>query len=560
MAIKPGIDASPSTRRHSPGNTVIRCGSVCGNGFPDCFLSDFRRAGSYQWMKGTDWTHGAFLMLWLRHENRNGRRASATRPLPLKVPMPKRSPNCRFPMLHKVFSPLAGLFLASWTVAAEPVAVNFEEHIKPIFREHCLKCHGEDEQKADLSLQTQASALKGGSGGAGVVAGRSGQSLIFQVITDPDDDNRMPPKKPMISQAQIALIQKWIDSGLRETSASASMVAERDLSFKPLANAGAKPSEPAMPGTLPPVKLPPLKRPLPVLTLDASPWAPLAAVAGQDHVRLMNLETQKEAGVLAFPEGEPHLLRFSRDGAVLMAAGGRPVELGKVVLFEVKTGKRLATLGDEVDAVLAADLSADQKSVALGGSGKVVKVYDTANGKLRYKITKHTDWILAVAFSPDGKTLATADRAGGLHLWEAASGRVLLSLNDHKAAIRALDWRADSKLLASAAEDGRIIWWDVKDGWPAITKTDAHPPVRPPGTYGKIANGVLAARFDHEGRLCTAGRDHKIRVWDAAGKEVQSFALADAQPLSAALSFDGKKVIGGDTAGQVHFWELAAKK
>ena len=454
---------------------------------------------------------------------------------------------------------LLGLFPLS-LVAAEPEAVNFEEHIKPIFREHCLKCHGEDEQKADLSLQTHASTLKGGGGGAGVVAGRSGQSLIFQVITDADDDNRMPPKKPMIPQAQIALIQKWIDSGLRETSASASMVAERDLSFKPVANAGAKPLEPAMPGALPEVKLPPMKRPLPVLTLDTSPWAPLAAVAGQDHVRLMNLETRKEAGLLPFPEGEPHLLRFSRDGAVLMAAGGRPVELGKVVLFDVKSGKRLAALGDEVDAVLAADLSADQKSVALGGSGKVVKVYDTANGKLRYKITKHTDWIMAVAFSPDGKTLATADRAGGLHLWEAATGRALLSLNDHKTSIRALDWRADSKLLASAAEDGVIIWWDVKDGWPAITKTDAHPPVRPPGMYGKIANGVLAARFDHEGRLCTAGRDHKIRVWDAQGKEVQSFAVTDAQPLSAALSFDGKKVIGGDTAGQVHVWEIAAKK
>ena len=74
------------------------------------------------------------------------------------------------------------------------------------------------------------------------------------------------------------------------------------------------------------------------------------------------------------------------------------------------------------------------------------------------------------------------------------------------------------------------------------------------------ANGVLAARFDHEGRLCTAGRDRKVRLWDAGGKELQSFAVTDAQPLSAALSFDGKKVIGGDTAGNVHFWSLEAKK
>lgn len=443
--------------------------------------------------------------------------------------------------------------------AAEPEVVNFEEHIKPIFREHCLKCHGEDEQKADLNLQTHASALKGGSGGAALVAGRAGQSLLFKSITDPDDGARMPPKKPMIPQAQIALIQRWIDSGLRETSASASLVAARDLSFKPVSGAGLKPAEPAMPGPLPEVKLPQMRRPMPVLTLDASPWAPLVAVAGQEHVRLFHAETQQEAGRLPFPEGEPHLVRFSRDGAVLMVAGGRPVESGKVVLFDVKTGKRLSSLGDEVDAVLSADLSADQKSVALGGSGKVVKVYDTGTGKLRYKIQKHTDWIMAVSFSPDGKTLATADRAGGLHLWEASSGRILLSLNEHKASIRALDWRADSRMLASAGEDGNIIWWDVKDGWPAITKANAHPPARKPGTYGRIANGVLAARFDHAGRLCTAGRDSTVRLWDPQGRELQSFALTGAQPLSAALSFDGKTVVGGDTAGEVHFWNVTPK-
>lgn len=446
------------------------------------------------------------------------------------------------------------------TSAAAVDSVNYEEHIKPIFRQHCLNCHGEDKQKADLNLQSYATALKGGSGGAALVAGRSSQSLLFKSITDADDDARMPPKKPAIPQEQIAMIQKWIESGLKEASISQSLVAERDLSFKPSLNSSAKPKTPAMPEALPEVRLPQMKRPLAVLTLDLSPWAPLVALAAQDHVRLMNIDTQSEMGRLPFPEGEPHMLRFSRDGLVLMAAGGKPVELGKVVLFDVKTGNRLATIGDEVDSVLAADLSPDQKSVALGGAGKVVKVYDTTNGKLRYKIEKHTDWIMAVAFSPDGKTLATADRTGGLHLWDAASGRALLSLNEHKASVRALDWRADSKLLVSAGEDGLIIWWDAKDGWPAISKPNAHPPIRQPGTYGKLPNGVVAARFDAEGRLCTAGRDHTIRVWDAGGTEVQSFLLKNTQPLCAALSHKGDKIIGGDTAGEVHFWTLAPKK
>ncbi len=474
------------------------------------------------------------------------------------------SPKSRFSSVRfnvpTICRGLAGtVALLAWVspcAAAEPEAVNYDEHIKPIFRQHCLSCHGDDKQRADLNLQSFVTTLKGGTGGAAVVAGRASQSLLFKSITDPNDEARMPPKKPAIPAAQIALIQKWIDTGLRESAGGKSLVSERDLSFKPAAEAGKMPAVPAMPEKLPEVRVPTTLRPLPVLALDASPWAPLLAVAGQEHVRLINVETQAEVGRLAFPEGLPQMLRFSRDGAVLMAAGGRPVESGRVVLFDVKTGKRLAVIGDEVDSVLAADLSADQQFVALGGSGKVVKVYSTADRTLKYKITKHTDWITAVAFSPDGKQLVTADRAGGLHLWDAGSGRALLTLAEHKASIRALDWRADSKLLASAGEDGLLIWWDVTDGWPAVSKPNAHPPTRPAGFYGKLPNGVLAARFDQNGNLCSVGRDRTVRLWDAKGAPIKSFPLPHGQPLCAAISHDAKTLVAGDSIGGIRFWKV----
>jgi WD40 repeat protein len=71
---------------------------------------------------------------------------------------------------------------------------------------------------------------------------------------------------------------------------------------------------------------------------------------------------------------------------------------------------------------------------------------------------------------------------------------------------------------------------------------------------------VLAARFDREGRLCTAGRDHTIRLWDTTGAQIDAVSIPDAQPLSAVLSNDGTKLIGGDTSGQIHFWKLKAAK
>ncbi|MCX6851882.1 MAG: hypothetical protein NTY98_23530 [Verrucomicrobia bacterium] len=440
-------------------------------------------------------------------------------------------------------------FLLTSAHAADAV-ITYDEHIKPIFREHCLKCHGDDEQKADLNLANFTAVLKGGSGDKAVIAGRASQSLLFTAITAEDDAERMPPKKAAIPAPQIELIREWIQGGLRESSASKSLIAERDTTFTPTTDIKLD-GPPPMPESLPPFTPPALKRPLPIVAMAASPRAPLIAVAGHEHVRFLDATTQREIGALTFPEGQPNVIRFSADGRVLMVAGGKPVQSGSVVLFDVKTGKRLTTIGDETDAVLAADLSPDQQFVALGGSGKIVKIYGTADGKLRHKLTKHTDWITALAFSPDGKKLASSDRAGGIHLWDPTGGGILLSLSEHKASVRALAWRSDSKMLASGGEDGLLIWWDAKDGWPAITKTNAHPPERPQGSYGKIPNGVLALAFGPKGELLSAGRDNQARLWDASGGSVKSFSSGGILPLQTTITFDGKGLFAGGADGLV---------
>ena len=440
--------------------------------------------------------------------------------------------------------------------AAEKTTPNYDEHIKPVLHQYCFKCHGDDKQEADLNMQGYASLMRGGGSGKVVEAGRSSQSVLFQAITNPDAEARMPPNSPPLPKEKIDLIRQWIDSGLRESAGSRSMAKQPAFDFTPAVTAADKADgPPAMPQGLPQVTVPDTKHPLAVLDLDASRWAPLVAVAALEHVRLIDAASEKDIARLAFPEGEPHVIRFSRNGAVLMVAGGRPVELGKVVLFDVRTGKRLAEIGDEIDTVLSADLRPDQRLLALGGSGRTVKVYSTADGTLRYKIVKHTDWITAVAFSPDGTRLATADRAGGIHLWDAQTGGILLNLAEHKAAVHALDWRSDSKLLVSAGEDGRIVWWNAADGFPAINKANAHPPRRPAGSFGTIANGVLAARFDGNGNLVTSGRDGVVRVWAADGSEKKSFVIEGGIPISNATVHDESAVVIGDSLGRVTFWK-----
>src|SRR5258706_12796577 len=122
------------------------------------------------------------------------------------------------------------------------------------------------------------------------------------------------------------------------------------------------------------------------------------------------------------------------------------------------------TPGDDYDNVLSADIRPDQSQVALGGPGRLVKIFATKTGQLQHKIKKHTDWVTAVAFSPNGQLLATADRAGGISIWDPDNAQELFTLPGHKSAVTSLSWRGDSKLLASSGEDAKVKLWEMQEG------------------------------------------------------------------------------------------------
>ena len=98
--------------------------------------------------------------------------------------------------------------------AAFAAPVDYVREVKPIFAEHCYRCHGASQQKGELRMDTAALALKGGENGAAFKAGKSAESLIVQAIKGEHDSiSRMPYKKPALKDEQIALIAKWIDEG-----------------------------------------------------------------------------------------------------------------------------------------------------------------------------------------------------------------------------------------------------------------------------------------------------------------------------------------------------------
>jgi hypothetical protein len=98
--------------------------------------------------------------------------------------------------------------------AAPPEAAEFfEKEVRPLLAEHCHRCHGDAKPKGGLRLTSRASVLKGGDTGPAAVAGKPEQSLLVRAVGYTDDELRMPPKGKL-SDRQIAILTRWVQSGL----------------------------------------------------------------------------------------------------------------------------------------------------------------------------------------------------------------------------------------------------------------------------------------------------------------------------------------------------------
>ena len=253
-----------------------------------------------------------------------------------------------------------------WPVAAA-AAPTFEEDVLPVFREKCCSCHNADKQAGGLDLTTYARAMAGGSSGVVIAAGDPDASHLWQVASHASEP-KMPPQSDRIPAPMLDVVRGWIAGGAIERKGGAPVVK------KPAASPALDPQAVAATGG-PPVLPPrlslhvasPAARPLAVTALAASPNGAVAAVGGRGQVLVYDTESLELRGLLPFPVGDVRTLRFSRNARLLLAGGGVGARSGRVMLWDVATAAPIAELGDEFDEVLAADITADQRVVAIGG-------------------------------------------------------------------------------------------------------------------------------------------------------------------------------------------------
>ncbi|HLG08912.1 MAG TPA: protein kinase [Gaiellaceae bacterium] len=149
-------------------------------------------------------------------------------------------------------------------------------------------------------------------------------------------------------------------------------------------------------------------------------------------------------------------LAFSADGATIAFADPNG---GGAEIWDV--AKRLlvaAMLGDEDFSVA---LSPGDRLLAVGGFGRVVRVWDVRTRKLLHELDQGGNGAFTLEFTPDGRTLAISGFEQAASLWDVATGTQIgppLTAGDRRTMI---DLSADGRQMLETHGNGKGAVWDV---------------------------------------------------------------------------------------------------
>ena len=105
-------------------------------------------------------------------------------------------------------------------VALPPAAttkIDFARDIEPLLAKRCYVCHGPQQQMSGLRLDQKEAALKGGAAGMDIIAGKSADSRLIQLVAGAGN-KFMPPVGARLTAAEIGLLRAWIDQGAEWTA------------------------------------------------------------------------------------------------------------------------------------------------------------------------------------------------------------------------------------------------------------------------------------------------------------------------------------------------------
>ncbi|MEO7143829.1 MAG: c-type cytochrome domain-containing protein [Bryobacteraceae bacterium] len=418
---------------------------------------------------------------------------------------------------------LLSMSLAPAALVAQP-APSYKD-VSNIFANYCYGCHASSVKMGTLALDSYDGLMKGGHTGAVIVAGKSADSRLFELVS-----GKASPAMPMdgrhLTAKELNTIQQWIDGGAKGPAPG---------------EAAAAPKPASLPHIAPEKAVKPQ-----IYSMAYRPGGAMLAIGGFHDVRLVDPRTGRFLATLTGHADAVRALAFSKDGKFLAAAGGLPDRQGEVKVWDVDRRAVAVTIDGHTDCIYGVAFSPDGKLIATGSYDKLIKLWDAATGKEVRTLKDHIDSVYAVAFTPDGKRLVSGAADRSVKIWDVATGKRLYTLSDATDGINTLALDPTGTMVAAGGLDKTIRVWKLG------------------ATDGKLMNSLIAHEdsilnlaWSPDGKtLVSAGADRTIKVINAADL-TELKALTNQPDWVYAVDFapDGKTFAAGRFDGSFSIYD-----
>ena len=379
-------------------------------------------------------------------------------------------------------------FLIVWLVqfcASSPISAaepGYIREVQPLLRKYCGGCHNEADKEGDFSVASFDALIKGTPDGQVVKAGDAAASRLLRLIRG-QDDPKMPPKEEAQPSAEdIQLIEAWIRAG-----------AKNDASMIPLDEQIATPA----------LRRDDESAAYITTMIDANDQVTAVGRLGKCELR----DTNSWQVTSEFPvPGKINQLRVSPSGKYLLVAGGISGVGGQVLIVDLATRAKVASIQGHSDAVYCAAMSPDDRWLCTGSYDRQAILWDWQQSKMLRQFSGHNGAIYDLDIDSEGKVLATASADQTVKLWGLADGLRLDTLGQPEGEMLCVRFLPDGKsLIASGADKQLRVWELLSKDKPTIN------PLR----LSRYAHeeSVTQMFFRGNDQLFTLAEDRTIKLW-----------------------------------------------